>query len=456
MRNSIFTRLAVVLTIVVTVATASRAENVLGLENGDATTVGIFIKDLSTGRVLANHNAQLALTPASVTKVVTTATAMLTLGSDYHFGTDVYLSGNRSASARSRWEGDLVIRSVGDPTFGSSEFSSTSSVSDTIVAAIKRLGISEITGTVVILESMKDAGPCPTWECEDIAWPYGAGIYGFNYRGNFVRAVPGKNITQPVSELSMTLLPSPDKGTDQLRGMNANNLTVWAPDNLRLKEGWGLNTSNPNPAYTYRRVLADRLRSAGIKIGDDRVTDDEPKVAVKACTIMSPSSADIMRNLMKRSDNLFAEGMFRALVPDGRREDCIKAVQSLWRTKGLNTGATIMNDGSGLTRANRFSPLFLAQLLEYMATTPDAETFVDFFPVAGIDGTMKGFGAKTTLKGRLALKTGSVSSVQTYAGYRLDIDGNPTHVVVVMINGFFGPRAAVKSAVEKYFLKIFQ
>ena len=30
--------------------------------------------------------------------------------------------------------------------------------------------------------------------------------------------------------------------------------------------------------------------------------------------------------------------------------------------------------------------------------------------------------------------------MQCYAGYRLDADGKPTHVVVMMVNGFFCPR----------------
>ena len=69
---------------------------------------------------------------------------------------------------------------------------------------------------------------------------------------------------------------------------------------------------------------------------------------------------------------------------------------------------------------------------------------------------MKGFLAKSELEGRLALKTGSVSSVQCYAGYLLDKDtAKPTHVVVVMVNGFFCPRKQVRLAVERLMLEKF-
>ena len=72
-----------------------------------------------------------------------------------------------------------------------------------------------------------------------------------------------------------------------------------------------------------------------------------------------------------------------------------------------------------------------------------------------MDGTMKNFMAKTPLKGKLALKTGSVNAVQCYAGYLLDENESPSHVVVVMVNGFYCPRAKVRDAISKYLLEQF-
>lgn len=436
--------------------TAGAQTNILDLENGDATTVGIYIKDLSSGRVLVDHNASLAMTPASVTKIVTAATAMLTVGPDFRFKTIVGLSGSRSGSNRSVWEGDLVIRSSADPTLGSSEFKSTTAFTDSVIAGLRRLGISRITGSVIILESLREAGPIPTWECEDIAWPYGAGLYGFNYRGNFVRAYPNRGTTTPPSDLKITALDAPGTRMDQLRGINADNLTVWVPKANRRKPDWSINTTNPSPAATYIAVLNSRLESAGITAGSKRATSGVPDIDVTVFTHMSPPAKAICRNLMKRSDNLFAEGMLRAIDPEGDRDDCLKAQRDLWKGIGLPVGTTVINDGSGLTRANRLSPRFLGALLEHMAKSDLADTYVDFFPVAGIDGTLKSFGTKTSLKGRMAMKTGSISSVQCYAGYRLDAQGKPTHVVVVMVNGFFCSRAELKGKVEKFLINTFK
>ncbi|MCM1033145.1 MAG: D-alanyl-D-alanine carboxypeptidase/D-alanyl-D-alanine-endopeptidase [Odoribacter sp.] len=442
--------------VIAALSLASAQENILGIENGAATTVGIYIKDLRTGKVIVDHNASLAMTPASVTKAYTTASALLTIGPEYRFKTIVGLSGQRSATTKSRWEGDLVIQAGGDPTFGSSEFKSTKNVSDSIVAAVKRMGITEITGAVTIVESFKDAGALPTWECEDIAWPYGAGLFGFNYRGNYVRAYPNKGTTTPASDLQIKVINTDGTRVDQLRGINSVNLTVWVPKANRSKKDWSINTTNPNPAATYVVLLAERLRGAGVKVGSKRVSNGTPALSTTVYTQYSPEARYICRNLMKRSDNLFAEGILRALDADGDRDDCLKAERDLWKGIGLPVAQTIVNDGSGLTRANRFSPRFLGQMLEHMTSTPVADIYIDCFPIAGIDGTMKGFGAKTSLKGRLAMKTGSISSVQCYAGYRLSTEGKPTHVVVVMVNGFFCSRSELKGKVEKFLLNTFK
>ena len=158
---------------------------------------------------------------------------------------------------------------------------------------------------------------------------------------------------------------------------------------------------------------------------------------------------------MKRSDNLFAEGMLRALDPEGTRDDCLRAERELWTDRGLCPRYTIIRDGSGLSRSNRLPARFISDILEFMARGDNADRWVDFFPIAGVDGTLKSFGKKTRLNGRMALKTGSVAAVQAYAGYRLDWEGRPTHTVVVLVNGFFCPRAEVRAAIEKMLLNTF-
>jgi len=433
-------------------ATPAMSENFLDIEGGDATSVGIYVKDLTTGSVVVDYNSRLALTPASVTKAVTTATALQTLGADWRFTTTVELSGERSVSSRSCWNGNLVISASGDPTLESSEFKSNLGFTDSIISSLKRLGISEIDGTVIIREHMTGAGPVPQWEIEDLAWEYGAGLYDFNYAGNVVRAYPNTGKTIPASDLKIKVLPSDDGDTDMQRGINSENLIVWGSAKNRQNKKWNLGTTIPDPANVYIKLLTSRLKTAGIKISTKRSIDTG---STPVYTHRSPKLGTICRNLMKRSDNLFAEGVLRAIKRGETRKECIKAEKAYWTDKGINAKNTIINDGSGLTRANRISPRFIGDMLEWMAKSDNAKTYVDFFPVSGVDGTLKSLLAKTRLKGHLAMKTGSVSAVQCYAGYKLDPDGNPTHVVVIMVNGFFCSRASLRKQIENFLLKTF-
>jgi D-alanyl-D-alanine carboxypeptidase/D-alanyl-D-alanine-endopeptidase (penicillin-binding protein 4) len=90
-----------------------------------------------------------------------------------------------------------------------------------------------------------------------------------------------------------------------------------------------------------------------------------------------------------------------------------------------------------------------------MAQSNYCRTYVSYFPRAGIDGTLKNFLKGSNLEGKIALKTGSLSGVQCYAGYKLDSDGTPTHTVVIMANNFFCKRAELRKEIENLLIKKF-
>jgi D-alanyl-D-alanine carboxypeptidase/D-alanyl-D-alanine-endopeptidase (penicillin-binding protein 4) len=434
---------------------AASGASFLGIDGEESTSVGIYIKDIrqttpESGLVIVDHNSRMALTPASVMKVVTTATALDVLGEDYRFSTPVELRGARLGS---KWVGNLVVKASGDPTLESENFKENTGFCREILDGLKKAGITEITGRIVVSESLSDAGPILQWECEDIAWPYGAGLFGLNWRDNTFTLSPATGKTSPyVPDLKIDLRKS-SSGNDLVRGVGSNLLTIYATNPNNRK--WVTRSTMPDPAAVFAAELASVLRKGGIAV-DDRDGEAAGSDTLAVCTHRSPRSSEIFRSLMVRSDNLFAEAMLRASYPGTTRKKAIESEKALWSGRSLGAKYTIINDGSGLTRANRLSPRFLGGVLEWMAASPEGEAFASYFPRAGLDGTMKGFLADSELEGLLALKTGSVSSVQCYAGYLLDKEtARPTHVVVVMVNGFFCPRVQVRKAVERLLLDKF-
>ena len=71
------------------------------------------IEELDTGNVVYSHDADRLFTPASNTKLFTTAAALALIGPDYRFRTTV-----ESATAPDKYgrlSGDLVLVGRGDP-----------------------------------------------------------------------------------------------------------------------------------------------------------------------------------------------------------------------------------------------------------------------------------------------------------------------------------------------------
>lgn len=108
-------------------------------------------------------------------------------------------------------------------------------------------------------------------------------------------------------------------------------------------------------------------------------------------------------------------------------------------------------DGSGLSRQNRVTSDFMAHVLRKGSSDP---YYASFFPLAGQEGTLKRFLNGTPLEGYVAMKTGSMNGIQCYAGYKLDDDYVPTHLIVVMLNEM-SDRASARKVVEKILLDLF-
>ena len=91
-------------------------------------TVGIQIVDLQTGSALFEMNAGKLMIPASVMKIITSATALEMLGADYRFQTKIGFAGELLKT--NELKGDLVISGGGDPTLGSEYFNQLESCRD--------------------------------------------------------------------------------------------------------------------------------------------------------------------------------------------------------------------------------------------------------------------------------------------------------------------------------------
>lgn len=413
-----------------------------------STKVGIYIADLQTGQQLYDVNTSARFIPASVTKALTTASALTQRSASDRFATEIVATGKVADGVV---DGNLVVRCVGDPTIESQYFDTTVGFADSIAATLVAMGINEIKGTVVIDESTVPHNGVPSgWVDEDIVWPYGTGHHGANFSDNtFILSFPARTSQPHVPGLSVS--HTPGKGSlkvDRDRGSE----TVRTRGTVRPK-GESIKLSTPVPSKVMRHAVMQSLESNGVKVGESEAPASENETLVY--THYSPELIEILRSLMFRSDNMMAEAMLRSLAPGASRDAAARSEIDMWELRDIDTDGIVIEDGSGLSRNDRLTPRFLAEVFVWMASHFKAPEYVSLFPKAGLEGTMKGFLRDTPLEGRIAFKTGSMKGVQSYAGFLLGNDGQPTHVIVVMVNNFTCGRAKLKEEIENMLLRTF-
>lgn len=369
--------------------------------------IGIVIRDMRSGwmnrylRYQEKENAQKMLTPASILKCVTAAAVLVDGKGNDRFNTEFYTTGELLPGGI--LTGNLVVKTSADPTICSPSFPQSFALLDSVADRVAARGIREIAGSIVVDSvGFREPGPGFKWEVEDMRYAYGAGLYPLNYREN---------------------------ATSGDRAIS-------------------------DPAAAFCEALTNRLASRDIAV-KNQPSLSEPRSRELLFSHLSPSFQEIMRSMIVNSNNLFAEAMLRSLAPGGYTRDAVDRCMALMDTLGLQSRVMQTFDGSGLSRGNRLTPIFMADLLETMAKGKYSEQYVSLFPLAGEEGTVKHLLHNTPLQGKLALKSGSMNGVLCYAGYRMGSDGLPTHVVVIMVNQFNCRQSAVRDAIEKYLLKKF-
>lgn len=413
----------------------------------DAASVGMVVFDLKNREYVIEENKEQALLPASTMKAVTVASALRLLGRNFKFTTEVYAIGNAEDSV---FNGKIVVKSCGDPTIESSHFSDNGGFGKDIVNALLNKGFKNGKIKIEVVEDMPDSGPIANWLINDYGHGYGAGIFGFNYRDNIFDLNASTMTVSPYYPEAKIYRDASATGSGVAHGINSNIYTIKGSTKGNQR------VPMDNPAGVFVASLSSKLKSEGFKvIKSNPAVDTIPLDTIKLLVHNSPRLPAIARSLMVRSDNMMAEGMLRAIAPQRSRNSAIAKELSIWKNEGINVTTINIDDGSGLSRHNRLTPQFLTEMLVSMADSDRSALYIGFFPRVGREGTVKSLLAGTSLAGKLALKSGSMNGVQCYAGYKLDDDDKPTHVVVVMVNGFFCNRATLKKGIERLLLDTF-
>lgn len=295
----------------VLMALVSGAGEPLIFEGNKEAFFGIYIKSIDDGKLLADYNSAKALTPASVVKCVTAASAMLLLDDDSVFSTRVYCDGEISDGVL---YGNLVVKGDGDPTLESRHFVHHSGFVDSLVVKVHSLGIDSIAGRVIVDGSRYGSSEVSLyWMLEDMAWEYGAELSAINYKDNsFFMTLPDAE-TIPAEIPGLQIVDDLRQGTETdvlaVRSYRDNRLVV---SGTYAGENYKSYYSVPNVKEMLHIDIKAALSDYGIGLGEDNIKTNEVRHGV--IDWKSPCRDDILKSMMARSDNLYAEGMLMALV----------------------------------------------------------------------------------------------------------------------------------------------
>ena len=362
-------------------------------------SMAVLVSELPTGKIIASHNAETPLVPASIMKCISLASLSEVAELDLPLTTPIFIDGE--IDDEGILHGNIVVVGQGDPSVNSRIWPIGEEITEEILQALRAAGVKGVEGGIVVNEDFL-AGPSipASWASGDLPHSYGTGSHAFNYANNSV----GKS-------------------------------------------------SVKDPAAAFRADLRRRLNGAGISVGDTPVKGSERRPLL---VHSSPELKEILRSCMMRSDNLYAETSLRlfgkAEGGDGSTSDAARRETNFWKSRNTPMEGVTIVDGSGLSRSNRLTPRFMESVLRQKS---DDVEYASFFPLAGQEGTLKKFLVGTPLDSYIALKTGSMNGIQCYAGYKLDDNFAPTHVVIIMVNDFRCDRAYLRSHIEKMLLEIF-
>jgi len=420
------------------------------------------VVSLRSGRVWIETNAALRMVPASNTKLITAALALDRLGPTHRRTTSLRIASAPDASGR--LPGPLRLVGGGDPTLAPRYHGgSWEQVWKPLVDAVKQAGIRRVDGGLLCDEGRFRGPPYGSgWAWEDLAEGYGAAVSALSAGDNVATLVvtPGGSVGAPAKvrldpfpdllpvQAAVTTAPSGSPPSLQLlRLPGSSQLQVRGRVPLggeRVLE----NASVPAPAVWAGRLFQQALRDAGIEVAGSPLlltAEDRPRLQPaesswrEIASMASPPVGDLVREMMKPSQNLHAQLLLLAVGEAASEATTTEAaglarVPELLKSAGIEPGDVFLEEGSGLSRKNLVTPRALVRLLAHMRRHPASAVWMASLPVGGVDGTLRHRFTEPPTKGNVRAKTGTLQHVQALSGYVTNAAGEPL-VFSILANG---------------------
>ncbi len=437
---------------------------------------GIAVYSLDRNEYYFKHNVDSYFIPASLTKLVTTLSALSKLGKDYRIKTFIYSDGEIKDGIL---HGNLYVYGTGDALFSSSDL-------DFIVTQLKKYDIRKIDGNIYSDPSFFDT--------QTDRFVYSGDFDVVQKTQPITSIAIEKNILKVVvtagaiygKSVSVQVFPSSDAvkvynnakvgrnfGEQRLyRRFNQNSYGGGAlisqrkpPQTREQVRSFKVSTEKDkvgnqiiiisgylpagttktyeffieNPPLVVAGALKRRLESAGVEVLGNTGIVQAPLDRSRPLAIVERSLVEVLKEMNKESDNYLAETIFKIVGAVDKKmtsnsKEAVRYIFSLIDSLKIPCSDCKIYDGSGLSRRNRLSPESLLRILVSLKTNPNTMFIDTLLSVAGFDGTLKNRMVNSSAQGKIFAKTGTHSNASGLAGFARTLD-NERIVFVFMYNG---------------------
>ncbi|CAD7815614.1 D-alanyl-D-alanine carboxypeptidase DacC [Chryseobacterium aquaeductus] len=415
-------------------------KNLMNSSTAISSNLSFYVSDES-GSLVYDYQGNKGLSTASTQKIFTAAAALETLGKNYTYTTTSAYSGTISNGNLS---GNIFITSNGDPTLGSWRYDGykPENFKQKLLDAIKKSGITKITGDLIIDDSYFDHQTIPGgWPWDDLGNYYGAGVWGVNWRENQfdinINGTDFKSFSYPLVNVKWLNDLKASGSSDQSLIFTAPHSDV-ALINGSLPAGkiTTVSGSVPNPPLQLGTEVQKWLSDSGIEFSGKVMTSSQLELEGKSVsefpkkniimTYESPTLEKIVYWFLRKSVNLYGENLIKTLGKEKKGNPSFKSgisyLKEFWKSKGINPNMINFADGSGLSPQNYVSAKAEVQALIYAKKQTWFESYYEGFPTQ--DNGMK-------------MKSGTMRDTKSYAGFHTSKDGKK-YIFAIIINNYQG------------------
>jgi D-alanyl-D-alanine carboxypeptidase/D-alanyl-D-alanine-endopeptidase (penicillin-binding protein 4) len=417
------------------------------LLSGIKVSQSVLITRLSDGKVLWEKDADQLVSPASVTKVITSAAALAKFSPVHTFKTPLYYTGSRQ---NDRIAGDLVIVGDGDPFLISEKLWQ-------LAADLKNMGIKEFAGDLVIDSSLfdeevRDESRMDSARLSHNAYNAPISAFGVNFNTLAVTVAPNTGVGRPAL-VSIDPYPLRDLVIENniqtakagvVRQIDIKRRTKRGQDKLVASGTIAVDAplqkvyrSVGDPLSASGEYVKAFLKNEGVIVRGKVRAGRKPEGSTFLMELESYEMRRIVAGLNTFSNNYIADVLLKRLGAAFPRQGEADApgqgtfanglavlTDFLRKDVGIKTDFVLKN-GSGLDTENRLSARQVVGILAFMESRMDLfPEFLASLPAAGWDGTLKKRLKKTgdteALQGLFRAKTGTLTepvTVASLAGY---------------------------------------